>query len=331
MIRNRQPTRKLGSLREPELERQCEALLKMGVIELSKGGYYSYAFLVPKPNGDWRFVLDFQGLNKATTNVERWPIPNINELLRRIGDKKPRYFGIMDLTSGFFQASISAESSFCTSFVTKNKVYQWTRVPMGITAAPSYFQRVISTEVLGGLCGIICEVYIDDIIVWGDTEETFKRNLEEVLNRFKLHGITVNPDKCKFGLEAIEYVGHVIDGDGIHFTRDKLDSVTNFPLPKTKGELKAFIGLVNYFRDHLKDLSIVMRPLDKLVTPYHPKDILNWNEETTTSFKAATKLVDECPKLHFLDDSSEIILQTDACNTGMGAYLFQMGKGRRSQ
>ena len=76
------------------------------------GHPFTGSFLVPKPNGDWRFVLDFQGLNKATTNVERWPIPNINELLRRIGDKKPRYFGIMDLTSGFFQASISAESFF---------------------------------------------------------------------------------------------------------------------------------------------------------------------------------------------------------------------------
>ena len=81
---------------------------------------------------------------------------------------------------------------------------------MGITAAPSYFQRTISTEVLGGLCGTICEVYIDDIIVWGDSEETFKRNLEEVSARFEKHGITVNPDKCKFGQEAIEYVGHVI-------------------------------------------------------------------------------------------------------------------------
>ena len=186
----------------------------MGVIEISKGGYYSYAFLVPKPNGDWRFVLDFQGLNKATNNVERWPIPNINELLRRIGEKKPRYFAIMDLTSGFFQAAISAESSVFTSFATRNKIYQWTRVPMGITAAPSYFQRIISTEVLGGLCGIICEVYIDDIIVWGETEEEFKKNLEEVLSRFKKHGITVNPDKCKFGLEAIEYVGHVINKMG---------------------------------------------------------------------------------------------------------------------
>ena len=106
--RNRLPARKLGTLREAELERQCEILLEKGVIEISKSGYYSYAFLVPKPNGDWRFVLDFQGLNQATVNVERWPIPNINELLRRIGDKKPRYFGIMDLTSGFFQAAISA-------------------------------------------------------------------------------------------------------------------------------------------------------------------------------------------------------------------------------
>ena len=82
---------------------------------------------------------------------------------------------------------------------------------MGITAAPSYFQRVISTQVLGGLAGHICEVYIDDIIVWGDSEESFLKNLEKVLARFKEHGITVNPEKCKLGLEAIEYVGHVIN------------------------------------------------------------------------------------------------------------------------
>ena len=324
VARNRLPARRLGSLRDAELERQCDLLLKMGVIEISKGGYYSYAFLVPEPNGDWRFVLDFQGLNKATDNVERWPIPNISELLRRIGEKKPRYFAIMDLTSGFFQAAISAESSVFTAFATRNKVYQWTRVPMGITAAPSYFQRVISTEVLGGLCGIICEVYIDDIIVWGETEEEFKKNLEEVLSRFKKHGITVNPDKCKFGVEAIEYVGHVINKNGIHFTRDKLDSVTNFPLPKTKGELKAFIGLVNYFRDHLKDASILLRPLDKMITPYHPKELLSWDKSTTETYEQVKKTVDQCPMLHFLDDTSDIILQTDACNTGMGAYLFQV-------
>ena len=234
----------------------------------------------------------------------------------------------MDLTSGFFQAAISVESSVFTSFATRNKIYQWTRVPMGITAAPSYFQRIISTEVLGGLCGIICEVYIDDIIVWGETEEEFRKNLEEVLSRFKKHGITVNPDKCKFGLEAIEYVGHVINKNGIHFTRDKLDSVTNFPLPKTKGDLKAFIGLVNYFRDHIKDASIILRPLDKLVTPYHPKEVLCWTKITNEAYEAVKKAVDECPMLHFLDDTSRIILQTDACNTGMGAYLFQEKDGK---
>ena len=94
----------------------------------------------------------------------------------------------------------------------------------------------------------------------------------------------MNPDKCKFGLEAIEYVGHVINKDGIHFTRDKLDSVTNFPLPKTKGDLKAFIGLVNYFRDHIKDASIILRPLDKLVTPYHPKEVLCWTKTTNEAY-----------------------------------------------
>ena len=71
-------------------------------------------------------------------------------------------------------------------------------------------------------------------IAWGETEAEFKRNLDEVLGRFRKHGITVNPDKCKFGVEAIEYVGHVISQNGIHFTRDKLDSVTNFPHQKQR-------------------------------------------------------------------------------------------------
>ena len=131
----------------------------------------------------------------------------------------------MDLTSRFFQVAIDGGSSIYTAFITNSGIYEWIRVHMGVTSAPSHFQRVMATEVLAGLIGIACMLYIDDIIVFGSTEEEFLKNLEKVLTRLKDFGITVNPDKCTFGLEEIEYVGHTISASGIHFSRSKLDSV----------------------------------------------------------------------------------------------------------
>ena len=92
--------------------------------------------------------------------------------------------------------------------------------------------------------------------------------------------------------------------------------------------MKAFIGLVNYFRDHLKDASVIMRPLDALVCKYHAKVSVEWTEEAIEAYEEIKRIVDECPMLHFLDDTSEIVIQTDACNTGMGAYLFQIREGK---
>ena len=123
---------------------------------------------------------------------------------------------------------------------------------MGAMAAPPYFQRVISTEVLAGYVQTICELYIDDVLTYGSTIEETLENLEKILARFRTFGITVNPEKCKLGLTEIEYVGHTINSDGLHFTREKLDSVLNFPLPITQSDLKSFVGLANYFRNMLE-------------------------------------------------------------------------------
>jgi hypothetical protein len=82
--------------------------------------------------------------------VDRWPIPYIEHLLRKIGKLKPKYFAVMDLTKGFYQCEIDGESTPFTAFLTSSGVYEWLKVPMGITAAPSHFQRIIANEVLYG-------------------------------------------------------------------------------------------------------------------------------------------------------------------------------------
>ncbi len=321
--RNRLPPRNLGKVREEEINRQVDIMLEKGVLQISRASEHSHGFTVPKSSGDWRFVMDLVNLNHATTDGEQWPIPNIGELLRRMGDKRPKFFFVMDLTSGFHQAPIAPDCRHLTAFITKKGMYEWCRVVMGAKTAAPYFQRVISSEVLAGYVQNICELYIDDVITYGNTVEEGLRNLEKILERFQEFGITVNPDKCSFGLNEIEYVGHTINSEGIHFTRDKLDSVVNFPPPRTQHDLKAFVGLVSYFRDHIRRASDLMQPLHDLMKPYHPKQILEWSERDKEVFEVVKRAVDQCPFLYFLDRDLEVVMQTDACNTGMGAYLFQ--------
>ena len=163
--------------------------------------------LVPKPGEDkWRFCLDYRFLNLCTS-IEGGVIQNIGETLRRIGSHKPRYFAVMDLTSGYHQAPIAEGSIPYTAFVTHRGVYEWVRVPIGLKGAPNYFQRELSAQVLGSLMGNTCELYIDDLIVYGSTEEDFLERLDQVFKRLKEYNITCNPDKCRFGVESIEYMG----------------------------------------------------------------------------------------------------------------------------
>ena len=104
---------------------------------------------------------------------------------------------------------------------------------MGLKGAPSYFQHILQSEVLQGFIYNICELYIDDVIIFASSEKDMVHNLKLVLERLHSFGITVSPEKCGFGLEEIEFVGHTLDRRGLHFTRAKLDKVLNISLPTT--------------------------------------------------------------------------------------------------
>ena len=200
---------------------------------------------------------------------------------------------------------------------------------MGLTHAGSYFQHQLSTKLLNGLIHKICELYLDDCIVHGRTYEEYLYRLELFFERCKKHTITLNPEKCKLGLTEVEYVGHAINKHGLHFTRDKIDSVLNFPVPDTKLKVKSFIGLCNYFRDHIPNHSFRIQALQDLVSNYtkaEGRKKVNWTSECQDAFVDIRQAIDDCPLLWFMDDFSPIFLQTDASEYGIGAYLYQLVK-----
>ena len=185
---------------------------------------------------------------------------------------------------------------------------------MGIKGSPPYFQRVMATQVLDGIIHTICQLYIDDCIVFASTEDEYMTRLEQVFQRFADRNIILNPDNTKLGLDEVEYVGHLISVEGIKFTEEKLANALSFPKPVKEKELKQFIGLVNYFRNHLRNLSSVMAPLQDMLLGYQANSskLLRWTPQTESAYDEVMGLLRNCPMLFFMDNTSPIHLYTDA-------------------
>ena len=231
---------------------------------------------------------------------------------------------MIDLTAGYHQAMLSPESRKYTTFKTHMGTYQWKRVPFGLKGAPSYYQQQIA-HALEGLLYLKCEVYIDDIIIYGKTEKEFTDNLRDVLERLDSRGITVNPAKCKFGLEEVEYVGHVVSHEGINMSPEKKTKVLDFPIPDTTKQLRGFLGLVNYFRDHVRGYAATCAPMHALTTQSGKR--IKWTEEAERAFKQIKIDISNLQTLFFVDDDAPVFLHTDAYKYGLGGYLFQVVEG----
>ena len=314
-----------SQLKDKEISAQVQKMLGKQILsDRSRATAHSQVMLTVKTDGSWRFCIDYRRLN-VITKPNAWPLPRIKQTLQRIGEKKPSHFAVVDLTKGFFQLEMAKNCQHLTAFITRDGKYEWQRVPMGLTGAPSYFQRAMQVEVLVGLVHHICEVYLDDIIIYGKTEEEFLINLRLVLERLKEFNITCNPKKCKIGLEEIEYVGHVINKDGITFSREKLQKVIDVPVPETCKQLRSFVGLANYFRDHVENHSARIEPLTRLLDNYEPRRRIEWDKHpgAYTAFEDIKLAINQCPQLFFMDDVSPIHLYTDASIKGVGAYLCQ--------
>ena len=277
---NQGPARQQTAAKNIEVRKQIDKLLPIGVIKPSQAEHYSQVHLTPKPHTpqEWRFCIDYRWLNLVCKGMG-WPIPNIKNMLQRLGAKRAKYYAKLDLTSGYHQAPLHKDSRGYTAFVTFMGIYEWCRVPMGLKGAPSYFQGVLASIVLVGLLYFICELYIDDIIVYGRDEDEFLANLERVFQRLEKHQLTCNPKKMFLGLEEVEFVGHTVNHSGITFSREKIEKVLAIKEPVYGKELKAFLGVVGYFHSHIRDYAIVARPLHKMIHAYERNRKLVWTDE----------------------------------------------------
>ena len=154
--------------------------------------------LKPTPEGEsqkWRFTLDFVRLNSTTGGLEGWSIPNIQQIINRIGTLKPKVFGIIDFNTGYHQTPLHPGLQEYTTFITQYGLFEWNRVAMGLKGSGSFFQRSMVNKVLAGYVTRICELYIDDVLLFGATDIEYLGNTRKVLVRLREKKVRCNPAK----------------------------------------------------------------------------------------------------------------------------------------
>jgi len=163
----KQLTRRPPLAARDEEDKQLDEMLETGTIKPLYSPWSSPVRMAKKKNGSFRFCIDYRQLN-AVTEKDAYPVPHVKNALDSFHGAK--YFAIIDLLSGYWQIGMTERAKQCSAFCTKRGLFQWTRIPFGLTNAPSTFCRLMK-NIFHDLLYNICICYLDDINVYAATPE----------------------------------------------------------------------------------------------------------------------------------------------------------------
>ena len=315
------PPRRIPAHYRAEVTQQIQSMLEQGIITRSKSPWMAPAVFVPKKNGQLRICVDYRELNKRTTK-DSYPLPLPDEVQDRLAGST--IFSTLDLHSGYWQLPIDYNDREKTAFCPGPGMglYEFCRMPFGLSGAPSSFQRLMD-KTLHGLPFVT--IYLDDILIHSKDEQTHKSHLETVFQRLSNAGLTLRGTKCHIGMSSVQYLGHVFSSDGMSPDPNKIKVVTDWPTPTNITEVRQFLGLASYYRRYIQNFSSIATPLHKLTQKGIP---FSWDQACTFAFNTLKNHLIKAPVLaypSFEQDAGEFILQTDASAVGLGAILEQQG------
>ena len=210
-------------------------------VRESKSDFSSPIVCARKPDNSLRLCIDYRALNKKII-PDRMPIPRISEILDGLAGQE--LFSTLDMASAYYQGYVRESHRKYTAFSTPWGLYEWIRIPMGISNAPPVFQRYVN-NVLRGLLHQICAAYLDDILVYGKTFMDHVRNLKTVLQRLRVEGIRLRASKCFLFRKEFRYLGRLISKKGHRPDPKETAALEKFrEPPKTVKELRTLLGLV---------------------------------------------------------------------------------------
>lgn len=301
--------RRLSSEKYESVKKEFEHLVKIGICRPSKSPWSSALHVVSKENGSDRACGDYRRLNSVTT-PDRYPIPNIQDFTINLHNCK--IFSKIDLTRAYHQIPVYEPDIPKTAIITPFGLFEYIRMPFGLRNAGQTFQRFID-QVLKGLPFVF--KYIDDIQVASNNHEEHLNHLQIIFKRFRDHGLRINVSKCEFGKSEINFLGFLINENGIRPNLEKVEAIQEIELPQMAKDLRKFIASLNFYRRCIPNAASSQGILQKLIkgNKKNDKTIIEWTDESKAAFeqckteiKNAALLAHPCPiaKLHLFVDAS---------------------------
>ena len=312
--------------RPPLAAREAEdeilnSMLLSGVIEPSTSPWSSPVCLVSKSDGSYRFCVDYRKVN-AVSKHDAFPVPNIQDALDSM--KGARWFATIDLLSSYWQLGMTDRAKERSAFCTRRGLFHFTRMPFGLSNAPSSFCRLMSL-VLDDLLWVICLCYIDDIVVYGRTQAELLERLDTVLTRLRKFGLKVKPSKCLLCRTSIKFLGHLVSSNGVEPLPDRLVVIRDWPTPHCLRDVRAFYGLCSYYRRYVMNFATIAEPLTRLT---RKGCNFVWTEEAQDAFQKLKDALAQTTTLAFPYPDLPCILDTDCSDVALSGVLSQCIDGQ---
>jgi hypothetical protein len=300
------------------MEAAIKSMVDLGVLEaVQSSRYTSPMVIVEKTGHDPRAVIDYRRLN-AVTKTEVYPIPQMEERIERVSAAE--YISVFDLVKGYWQVPMSSRAQDFATITTPFGVYRPKTMPFGLKNAPFFFTMLMDQVLLS--IDEFAVPYLDDVAVYSKTWEEHLVHIRTVLTRFREAGLKVKPSKCQFARPYVTYLGHYIGQGERRPSEVKVRTITGFPRPVTKTDIRAFLGLCGYYQRFIANYAAHASPLTDALRKTAPNAV-SWDSIKQQSFECLKKALVCEPVLRAPDYRLPFLVQTDCSDRGMGVVLSQ--------
>ncbi|GJS17151.1 putative reverse transcriptase domain-containing protein [Tanacetum coccineum] len=228
----------------------------------------------------------------------------------------------IDLRSGYHQLRVREEDIPKTAFRTRYGHYEFQVMPFGLTNAPAVFMDLMNRVCKPYLDKFVI-VFIDDILIYSKNKEEHEEHLKQILELLKKEELYAKFSKCEFWIPKVQFLGHVIDSEGIHVDPAKIESIKDWTSPKSPTEIRQFLGLAGYYRRFIEGFSKIAKPMTKLT---QKKVKFEWGDKQEAAFQLLKQKLCSAPILALPEGSEDFIAYCDASKKGLGAVLMQREK-----